>query len=133
MPADQASPLSMRDDISDKNVADDARRRLIRLQGKAQALAPPLDREVDRIAIAPPEPIKTVRIDRDIRDHDILHNAPIVNHEGNSAIRVGDYAIVDGDIADGNRVAVAELDRAGRRGEAAIGHGDSLAGFHRPP
>ena len=93
--------------------------------------APAFDVEMKRIAVAPPEPIVANAFDAQIREHDVAHRAAVEIHESDAAIGTGDDAVVDGDVADGIHVAVAELDGAGRRSQPAIGDGNILAGQRR--
>src|ERR1700745_1786617 len=109
----QDTLFAMRNDVADDGVADSSGRRLVRLHRKAKTFAPALNGEVDGITVAPPEPVKTVGVDHHVRDHDVLHNAAVVHHEGEPAIRMRDHNVIDGDVANRNGIAVAELDRAG--------------------
>src|SRR5215831_16615373 len=63
MPENQARALAMGDDIAQNNMSDRARRGLVGFQRQSKTLAASLHGEVDWIAIAPPEPIKTVGVD----------------------------------------------------------------------
>ena len=98
MAVDEAGAFAVRDDIAHDDVANHPRWRLIGLQWEAEALAAALDREVDGITVAPPEPVKPVGMNDHVRDDDVFDNAAVIHHEGEAAIGVGDDHVVNGDV-----------------------------------
>src|SRR5580693_8143227 len=118
--------------VGDRDVSDFAGRRFV-VALSAVDLAAALDIEVNRVAVAPPEPIEPARFDRDIGNHNVFDYAAVEDHKGQAAIRIGDNDIVDGDATDGVGIAIAELQRAGGGGKPTVGHGHIFRGQGRPP
>ena len=56
----------MGDDVTQDDVPNHARRRLVGFQRQTQAFTAPLHGEIDGVPIAPPEPVEAVGVDHDI-------------------------------------------------------------------
>ena len=96
-------------------------------------LAAALDVEVNRVAVPPPEPVEAGSFDRNVGNHYVFHHAAVEHHERQAAIRVGNDDVVDCDSAHCVGIAIAELQRAGGRGESAVGHGHVFGRQRRAP
>lgn len=120
--------VAMRNDIAQQDIAHFADRRLLGFVDVSVNLAAADQVEVDGIAIAPPIPVEAHAVDGQVGEHHVLHQPAVENHEGDAAVGAGDDAVVDGNVANGDQVAIAELDGTGSGGQAAVGDGDVLTG-----
>ena len=74
-----------------------------------------------------------MEIDGEIGDHHVRDISARRDGENKSAIGVRDHAVVDGDVADSETVALAELDCGRSRRQHAISDGDVFAEARRAP
>src|ERR1700683_4652930 len=105
---------AMSDHIRNGDVTDLAGWRLILALGSID-LAAALDVEMNRVAITPPEPVEAARLDRNVRNNHVLHHTAIEHHERQTAIRIVDHHVIDGDAADRIRIPIAKLQCARSR------------------
>src|SRR5271165_686723 len=111
MAIDRRRPSAVRDDVTNGDVADHAGGWFVGALRPIH-LAAALDIEMNRIAIAPPEPIEARSLDGDVGDYDVFHDAAVEHHKRQSSIGVCDDNVVYGHAPHCVRIAIAKLDRA---------------------